>query len=49
MDGWMYENICDVQGPFLESTKTHLQCVLGDENILQVKFEEVSQEKKNTI
>ncbi|KAF3326786.1 putative RNA-dependent RNA polymerase 5 isoform X2 [Carex littledalei] len=34
------------KGPFLESTKTHLQRVLGDENILQVKFEEVSQEKK---
>ncbi|XP_078170266.1 putative RNA-dependent RNA polymerase 4 isoform X2 [Carex rostrata] len=34
------------KGPFLESTKTHLQRVLGDENILQVKFEDVSQEKK---
>jgi RNA-dependent RNA polymerase len=35
-----------IQGPFLESSKTHLQRVLGDENILQVKFEEISQEKK---
>ncbi|KAJ1687513.1 hypothetical protein LUZ63_018903 [Rhynchospora breviuscula] len=34
------------KGPFLESTKTHLQRVLGDENILQVKFEEISQEEK---
>ncbi|XP_078164219.1 putative RNA-dependent RNA polymerase 3 isoform X2 [Carex rostrata] len=34
------------KGPFLESTKTHLQRVLGDENVLQVNFEEVSQEKK---
>ncbi|KAF3341847.1 putative RNA-dependent RNA polymerase 5 isoform X3 [Carex littledalei] len=34
------------KGPFLESTKTHLQRVLGDENILQVKFEDFSQQKK---
>ena len=38
--------MCYIHGPFLESTKTHLQRVLGDENIFQVKFEEVSEEKK---
>ncbi|KAJ3693854.1 hypothetical protein LUZ60_009334 [Juncus effusus] len=35
------------KGPFLEPTKTQLQRVIGDENILQVKFEETSEDKKS--
>jgi hypothetical protein len=29
-----------IQGPYLHKTKTHLQRVLGDENVLAVKFAE---------
>lgn len=29
-----------VQGPYLNHTKTHLQRVLGDDNVLMVKFAE---------
>ncbi|KAJ3702279.1 hypothetical protein LUZ61_005984 [Rhynchospora tenuis] len=35
------------KGPFLEPDQTHLQRVLGDDNILQVTFEE-SKEEQNT-
>ncbi|KAJ3693856.1 hypothetical protein LUZ60_009336 [Juncus effusus] len=41
------EGYATFKGPFLEPTKTHLQRVLGDENILQVKFEETSEDKKS--
>lgn len=38
------------QGPFLHKTKTHLQRVLGDENVLVVKFaEEVADRRRLDI
>lgn len=36
-----------MQGPCLDTTKTHLQRALGDENILIVKFEEEAKDSTN--
>lgn len=36
-----------LQGPYLQTTKTHLQRVLGDDNVLLVKFAEMSEENKS--
>ncbi|OAY84361.1 putative RNA-dependent RNA polymerase 3 [Ananas comosus] len=35
------------KGPYLQTTKTHLQRVLGDDNVLLVKFAEMSEENKS--
>ncbi|KAJ3693857.1 hypothetical protein LUZ60_009337 [Juncus effusus] len=37
------------KGPYLENERTHLQRVLGDDNVLQVKFEEVTSEDKKSF
>ncbi|XP_010532294.1 PREDICTED: probable RNA-dependent RNA polymerase 5 isoform X2 [Tarenaya hassleriana] len=36
------DGTCRFKGPFLENTTTHLHKVLGDENVLMVKFEDVA-------
>ncbi|KAF5481968.1 hypothetical protein F2P56_002575 [Juglans regia] len=42
---------CSFKGPYLHKTKTHLQRVLGDENVLVVKFaeERVDRNKRGII
>ncbi|XP_072964197.1 probable RNA-dependent RNA polymerase 3 isoform X2 [Typha angustifolia] len=35
------------KGPYLQTTKTHLQRVLGDDNVLVVKFAEMNEESRS--
>ncbi|XP_039690970.1 probable RNA-dependent RNA polymerase 5 isoform X2 [Medicago truncatula] len=37
------------KGPFWQSTRTHLQKSLGDDNVLVVKFMDLNESKENTI
>ena len=47
MKKFSLRNISDIQiqGPYLNKTRTHLQRVLGDENVLRVKFAEDETDK----
>ncbi|KAK1266087.1 putative RNA-dependent RNA polymerase 4 [Acorus gramineus] len=40
---------CTFEGPFLQNSRTHLQRVLGDENVLVVKFAEDDGADKNKM
>lgn len=42
-------NIGWVQGPYIENRRTHLQKVLGDDNVLVVKFMEISSDTETDL